>query len=130
MEGDLVPLVRLRRYTTYAGPPPEPGVQPAPTTTFDATQLLGAVVDGLRGEVLVSTPPVADVRFEESAGRVVWTVCDGSPGGSGGGDPGENDETQYTLALRKRWFRVQVLLGGADNVVSCWAVGFLEERLR
>jgi len=41
----------------------------------------------------------------------------------------KDTEVQYSLDLKKRWFRVKILLGGADNVVSCWAVGFLEERL-
>jgi hypothetical protein len=129
MAGELVPLVLLPRYTTYAGLP-DSGVQSFSTIALDATQFQNAIVNVWRGKLVGSTTPGFTLWFEESTDQVVWTVCDGSPGGPGGGDPGENDETQYTLALRKRWFRVQVLLGGADNVVSCWAVGFLEERLR
>ena len=42
--------------------------------------------------------------------------------------PNENVETQYNAVLTKRWFRITVQLGNADNTLSCWAVGFLEQR--
>lgn len=127
MAGELVPLVLLPRYTTYAGKPAS-GIQYFSTIGMDVTAYQNAIVNTWRGKVVGSTTPGFTIWFEESTDQNVWSACTGSPGGASGGDPGENAETQYTLTLKKRWFRVRVQLGGADNVASCWAVGFLEER--
>ena len=128
MAGELVPLVMLPRYTTYAGK-----VTSAYFTTIalDVTQYESAILNVWRGKIVgtAETPPFK-MWFEESTDQDTWSVCTGSPGDTSGGDPGEGTETQYTLTLKKRWFRVKIELQNADNVVSCWAVGFLEERLR
>ena len=129
MSGELVPLVLLPRYTTYAGKPGS-GNTYFSTIALDVTQYQNAIMNVWRGKLVGSTTPGVTFWFEESTDQDSWSVCDGSPGGGSGGDPGENTETQYTLTLKKRWFRVKAELGGADNVVTCWAVGFLEERLR
>lgn len=129
MAGELVPLVLLPRYTTYAGKPSS-GNTYFSTIALDVTQYQNAILNVWRGKLVgtAATPPVK-FWFEESTDQDSWSVCTGSPGGASGGDPGENAETQYVLELKKRWFRVKVELGNADNVLSCWAVGFLEERL-
>jgi hypothetical protein len=131
MAGELVPLVLLPRYTTYASKPAS-GNPWFTTIAMDVTQYESAILNVWRGTI-VGTPtgsPPVKFWFEESTDQVVWTVCTGSPGGATGGDPGDNTEAQYTMTLAKRWFRVKVQLGLADNILSCWAVGFLEERLR
>lgn len=56
---------------------------------------------------------------------MVWTTCTGGAAT----DPGTNTEAQVVATLKKRWFRVKVTLGGTDPIGTCWAVGFLEERL-
>lgn len=123
MNQDLVPLVMLPRFTTYAG-------RASPTQCFstigmDVTEYDEAVLNVWRGHVVGTITPGFAIWFEESTDQDSWTRCTGSPGGSAGSDPGENAEQQSTLVLRKRWFRVRVQLGGADNVVTCWAVGYL-----
>lgn len=121
MAGELVPLVLLPRYTTYAGD------TNFTTIAMDVTQYENAILNVWRGKIVGTTgSPAVTFTFEESTDQDSWTTCSGtSPG-----DPGENSEAQFTLTLKKRWFRVKVVLGNADNVLSCWAVGFLEERLR
>ncbi|MCE9637714.1 MAG: hypothetical protein K8T90_18600 [Planctomycetes bacterium] len=130
MAGELVPLVLLPRYTTYAGN--DLGGTPYYFTTIalDVTQYQNAIINMWRGKIVgtAGTPPLK-VWFQESTDQDSWTVCAGSPGGAAGGDPGENTEAQYTLELKKRWFRIRIELQGDNNVLSCWAVGFLEERL-
>ena len=92
---------------------------------------MGAMAGAAVGSALFRrTCPRLVGRRLHTEGVMALKVCSGSPNGGGGTDPAENVETQYELTLKKRWFRVKVLLGNADNVVSCWAVGFLEERLR
>ena len=129
MAGELVPLVLLPRYTTYAGQAVTPPDYYFTTIAMDVTQFSAAILNMWRGEIVGGTTPSFTVWYEESTDQDNWTVCSGSPGAGSGGDPGTNTEVQYSLALKKRWFRVKIELGGADNVVSCWAVGFLEERL-
>jgi len=126
MSDDLVPLVMLPRFTTYAG-------RASPSQYFatigmDLTEYDQAVINMWRGNVVGSITPGFAVWFEESTDQDNWTVCTGAPGGAAGCDPGQNTEQQYTLAIRKRWFRMRVQLGGADNVVTCWAVGYLHLR--
>ena len=134
MAGELVPLVLLPRYTTYAGVPTLPSgttLTYFSTIAMDVTQYETAIVNFWRGKIIgTAGTPAFSVAFEESTDQVSWTDCDGSPDGSTIAYPDENVEIQYTLTLKKRWFRVIVQLGNSNNVVSCWAVGFLEERLR
>ena len=123
MAGELVPLVLLPRYTTYAGN------TVFTTIAMDVTQYETAILNVWRGKIVgteTGAPPVK-FWFQESTDQVNWTLCTGSAADD---DPGENLEEQYTLTLKKRWFRINVQLGNANNVLSCWAVGFLEERLR
>lgn len=125
MAGELVPLVLLPRYTTYAG---LLSGEWFTTIAMDVTQYSSAIVNVWRGLIVGSATPSFKVWFQESTDQVSWFACAGS--NSSGDAVNPNAETQFTLTITKRWFRIKVQLGGADNVVSCWAVGFLEERLR
>lgn len=126
MANDLVPLVMLPRHSTYAG-------RASPTQYFstiglDVSEYDEAILNAWRGHIVGTITPGFALWFEESTDQDSWTRCVGSPPGAGGCDPGENTEQQYTIVLRKRWFRMRWQLGGADNVVTCWAVGFLHLR--
>lgn len=125
MAGELVPLVLLPRYTTYAGLIAGDWFT---TIAMDVTQYSSAIVNVWRGLIVGSATPSFKVWFQESTDQVSWFACTGSNPNGDAVNP--NAETQFTLTITKRWFRIKVQLGGADNVVSCWAVGFLEERLR
>jgi len=117
MAGELVPLVMLPRYTTYAGD------STFTTVAMDVTDYQKAILNVWRGK-LVGSGPTFDISFEESTDQDSWTVC---TNGSGG-DPGTETEAQYTPDLNKRWFRVKITLGGSSPIATCWAIGFLEMR--
>jgi len=125
MAGEVVPLVLLPRFTTYAGRPGSGSVAFA-TIAMDVTEYSSAIVNVWRGKIIgteTGTPPVK-FNMEQSSDQLNWTTA----GPSADFDPTENVEAQYTATLTKRWFRITVALGHASNVVSCWAVGFLEQR--
>jgi hypothetical protein len=117
MAGELVPLVLLPRYTTYAGD------SEFTTIAMDVTDYTTAYVNAWRG-VLLGTTPTFAIVFQESTDQQTWTTCTNGTGG----DPGEETEAQYTPTLKKRWFRAKVTLTGTAPVATCWAIGFLELR--
>lgn len=122
MAGELVPLVMLPRYTTYAGEDYE-----FRTIAMDVTQYQNAIVNVWRGPFVASAgSPEFQVTFEESTDQVTWSTCTGTTAATA---VSEDSETQFTAQLKKRWFRMKVkLTGGTNPVATCWAVGFLEER--
>ena len=121
-EGELVPLVLLPRYTTYAGACT--AGKEFVTIAMDVTQYQTAIVNAWRGKLLGTSPTIAMV-LEESSDQVTWFTCTGGASF----DPGEETEVQKNAELNKRWFRIKVTLGGTSPVATCWAVGFLEQRL-
>lgn len=116
MAGELVPLVLIPRYTTYAG------VETFTTIGMEVTDYEKALVNVWRGPLAGGGAFV--VTFEESTDGTKWTTCTGATPG----DPGEDTETQYTPSLNKRWFRVKIELTGTDPVVTAWGLGFLQMR--
>lgn len=124
MAGELVPLVLLPRYTTYAGKPGS-GTPAFATIAMDVTEYSSAIVNLWRG-ALVGTAAALKFNLQESTDQLNWTTCQGTTADFA---PSENVETQYTAILNKRWFRITLELPNADNVLSCWAVGFLEQRV-
>ena len=118
MAGELTPLVLLPRYTTYVGQ------STFQTIAMDVTEYENAVVNAWRGKLTGSGPTIA-MELQESSDQVNWTVCSGGASF----DPGQEAEVQRTAVLAKRWFRIQVTLGGTSPAGTCWAVGFLEQRL-
>ena len=145
MAGDLVPLVLIPRYTSLAGL--MGSGSEFTTTPIDVTPYQTALVTVYRGVVVGTNPapatpptPVVKLWLEESTDQSVW-----SPTGPTGFDPGTlvtdsvgpplvqhyaAGQTQYIVTLGRRWFRMRVVLFNANNVVSCYATGFLERRLR
>lgn len=119
MAGVQTPVVMLPRYSTYAG------AEDFVTIAMDVTAYVTATLNVWRA-ALVGTSPTFAIAFEESTDQNNWTACTVSPASTP--DPGADTETQYTVTLAKRWFRVKVTLGGTDPVSTCWCVGFFEER--
>jgi hypothetical protein len=118
MAGNLVPLVLMPRFSTYAG------ANTFVTVGMDVTDYETAIVNVWRGTMIGSAGPTFAISFEESTDQDSWAQCTGGAGG----DPGANTEAQYTPTLGKRWFRVKLVLTGTSPAVTCWAVGFLEQR--
>jgi len=117
MAGELVPLVLIPRYTSYSGDLTFTSI------AMDVTEYENAIVNVWRGKLLGTSPTIV-FSFQESTDQETWSTC---TNGSGG-DPGEDTEAQYTPELKKRWFRIKIVMGGTDPVTTCWAVGFLELR--
>ena len=118
MAGELVPLVLLPRYTTYAS---------ADTFTsigMDVTQYSKAIVNVWRGNI-IGTSGTDGFTLQESTDQTNWTTCSGT---SADFDPGADAEDQYEATLTKRWFRIKVTTTGTNVALSCWAIGFLEMR--
>lgn len=130
MAGELVPVVMLPRYTVFAGKFISSDAGGGYTTiAMDVTEYQNAIINVWRNALLPNAGGATfKVIFEESTDQVSWSECATSPSGQ---DPGVKTEVQYTAALTRRWFRVRIELGGNnDAAVTCWAVGFLEQRLR
>jgi len=131
MAGETVPVVLLPKTTTLSGC--IMSGEGFTTVAMDVTPYAGASVTAWRGHV-VGTVPVSpadpfELYFEQSNDRQSWIECPGSPVGTPG-HPGENNAQSYYLLFFMRWFRVRVKLYDADNVVSCWILGSLEQRRR
>jgi len=117
MAGELVPLVLLPRYTTFNGS------DTFTTIGMEVTDYTKAILNVWRGPVLNGGS--VQFTFEESTDQDSWTTCDGK---TAGWDPGASTEDQVEPQLKKRWFRVKVVVGGTNPGVTCWALGFLEMR--
>ena len=117
MAGELVPLVLIPRFTTYAG------ASTFTTIAMDVSEYQKAIVNCWRGK-LTGTSATISFEFEESTDQDSWTTC--TNGSSA--DPGAETEDQYTPDLKKRWFRAKVTLGGTDPAGTAWAIGYLEMR--
>lgn len=123
MAGELIPLVMVPRYTTFA----DAVARDFTTIAMDVTDYQTAIVSVWRGG-LIGASAAFKVYFEESTDQESWTACDGT--NPAGQDPGTNNEVQYSATLKKRWFRVKVsLTTGTDMSVTMWAMGFLEQRI-
>ena len=118
MAGVLVPAVLIPRFASYVGP------NTFVTVGMDVTDYQKAIMNVWRG-AMTGTGPTFLISFEESTDQDNWTQCSGGAPA----DPGANTEAQYTITLAKRWFRAKLVLTAADAGVTCWAVGFLEDRL-
>ena len=121
MAGEQVPLVMVPRFTTYAGE--------ATFATFpmDVTDYQAALLNVWRGDLVAST--TFKVTAEESTDQAVWSTCSGT--NCTNYDPGLETEGPMSATLKKRWFRLKVVLAqttGNYPLATCWAVGFLEER--
>lgn len=139
MSGELVPLVMLPRYTVFAGKLGTVGTANVGYTTIamDVTEFQKAILNVWRNAVMKvasGDSPSFAIYFEESTDQVAWMACSvaASSGSGPNWDPGDNTEVQYVATLTKRWFRVRVVLDstGVGAAVTCWAVGFLEQRIR
>jgi hypothetical protein len=120
MAGELVPLVMLPRYTTLAG------ASTFTTIAMDVTDYQTAILNIWRGRLITDT--TFAVTCEESTDQETWSTCAGT--NVSAYDPGQETEGQASATIKKRWFRVKVVLAttGDPPHASCWAVGFLEQR--
>ncbi len=129
MAGELVPLVMIPRFTTLAGPPATlfDGFS---TIGMDVSEYDGATINIWRGAIVKqsgSPSPAFKVNCEESTDQNTWSACTDT---SADTTVSENEEKQFVPVFSKRWFRIRIKLEGDNPIVTCWAVGFLEQRQR
>jgi hypothetical protein len=110
----------LPRYSCYSG------ADTFMTIAMDVSAYSKATLNVWRSAT-VGTSPTFQLTFEESTDQVYWSTCTSSPTPASN-EPAVDTETQYTVTLAKRWFRVKIALGGTNPVSTCWCVGFFEER--
>jgi hypothetical protein len=122
MAGENVPLVMLPRYSTFVGELAAGFL----TVAMDVSDYESAVLNIWRGRLPTDTSMA--ITAQESTDQETWTICAGT--NCSDFDPGQNAEGQMTATLAKRWFRLKVVLAqdGGYPQVTCWAVGFLEQR--
>jgi len=124
MAGELVPLVMLPRYSTFSG------ADTFQTIAMDVTAYSSVILNLWRGNITGGSSPTVAFTCQESSDQVTWTDCGGT--NTSGFDPGADMEDQALADITKRWFRLVVVLtgaGGGGPNLTCWAVGFLEQRL-
>lgn len=120
MAGELVPLVMIPRFSTYCGN------DVFSTIAMDVTEYQAAILNVWRNTGVSTT--TLTLQFQESTDGVVWSNCTTVPAAPH--TPAAGTETQYEVTLKKRWFRMTAQPNSASSVVTCWAVGFLEQRER
>ena len=123
MAGRQVPLVMFPRYTTLVGE------TTFTTIAMDVTDYQGARLSVWRGEIPADS--AFKLTCQESTDQLVWSNCSGTSVVDY--DPGQEVEGQSVPALKKRWFRIQIVLESNNPTnpypqVTFWVVGFLEER--
>src|SRR5262245_55192177 len=112
MAGELVPVVMMPRYTTFASASTD---QDFTTIAMDVTQYQSAILNVWR-TALIGSSPDFKVYFEESTDQVAWSTCSGT---SGSGETLSNaTEAQFVATLKRRWFRIRVRLSGTNVVAS------------
>lgn len=119
MAGVQVPLVLLPRYTTYVA---EGGYT---TIGMDISAYRRASISVWRNAMIGSSSPTFKFTFEESMDQVNWSTCADT---SADNELSDGEEKVFAPSFAKRWFRIRVVLNGTSPGVTCWAVGFLEER--
>ncbi len=118
MAGELVPVVMVPRFTTFAG------ATDFYTIAMDVTEYQTALLSLWRGPD-VPAGATWSVTAQESTDQNSWSTC------TGGGPTavGASTEVQMSATLTRRWFRLKITIAGSDPVLTGWAVGFLEQRL-
>ena len=110
MQGSMVPVVLLPRFTTFVG-----GGSHA-TAPLDVTDFDRLVVDFGRGGILGGGS--ISCEFQGSHDGVAWFALD-SVGSA----------ADVRLDLTRRWLRVVVTLAGGQ-AVTCWCAGQLRRRVQ
>ncbi len=112
------PLVLAPRYTAHVGS----GIYV--TVGLDVTPFKSAIVTVWRGN-LIGTSANFGVTLEESSDQETWSVCTGTTPST---DPGANNEVLIDPTLDKQYFRIKMILNGANAGVTWFATGSLQSR--
>lgn len=119
MAGLLVPLVMLPRYSCYSG------ATVFTTIPIDVSAYDSIILSAWRGDLVGTAFKLTVQESTDQSTATSWTTVSGISADS---DPGEETEAKYTGTLTKRWLRLKLELTGTTPVVTCWALGFLQQR--
>ncbi len=108
------------------------------TTLVGATSFLTAPLDVSRfGSIqlqlwrgpLRGTTPTFQAYLEESLDADTWVLGPATPTGYDPAvdDPGLLRPKLFSYGFRLRWFRIRIVLGGTNPIVTCWAEGLLRD---
>ena len=110
MQGSMVPVVLLPRFTTFVG------AGSFATAPLDVTEFDRLVVDFGRGAI--SGGGTMTCEFQDSHDCVNWFALD-SVGSA----------ADVRINLTRRWLRVVITLG-SGQAVTCWCAGQLRRRVQ
>ena len=122
MEGELVPVVLIPRFTTYIGS------SAFASLALEVERFSGGSVSLWRGPLIGTGSPTFTAFMETSEDGVDWVSQNGATGYSPGAN-GFLPVTLGTLGLPRRLFRIRVVLTGTGVAVTCWCAGSLVRRL-
>lgn len=127
MIGQQIPLILVPRYTSYMG------AGDYLSAPIDVTPYSEGSVTVWRGELLGGGPPPPSFKFyvQVSTDAKAWSDWPLHVQGSNDYvDPGTDATILAPFPCDRRWIRARVVLGGGSSpAVSCWAAGFVVQRI-
>ncbi|MCE9634861.1 MAG: hypothetical protein K8T90_04075 [Planctomycetes bacterium] len=117
MQGEHVPIVFFPRFSTFAGAAGKYYTQPVDMLGFET-----ASITVFRGMITGGGGPTVAFEFEQSTDLIEWESM-GPPfdPSSAGNVPATQ---QVGLPIARRYVRLYVVLGGADPVITLFAIGW------
>lgn len=131
MIGKLIPLILVPRYTSYMGATsdtPGEGTTDYVSAPIEVNAYASGSITAWRGHLAGTSSPTFKLYVQASTDGVAWkdlhlTMTDPWV------DPGEEQALTVTFSCDQRFIRARVALGGTDPAVTCWATGFLVDRV-
>jgi hypothetical protein len=118
MNGEILPLVMLPRYTSFVG------ATSFKTAPLESSAFANATLTLWRGKLVGTGTPTFTAFFETSNDTVTWSSL--VPAGV---DPGEDTALVVATPLKQAWFRLKIVLTGTNVGVGCWCAGHVELRV-
>lgn len=122
MIGQLTPLILVPRFSSYMG------AADFVSAPVDVTAYSDAYVTVWRG-LLVGSSPAFQFYVQTSTDAITWTDFDLRPGIAPWVDPGFDTALAISFPCMYRWIRAKVRLEGTSPAVTCWASGFVQNRV-
>ena len=124
MVGQQTPLILVPRYTSYMG------AYDYVSAPVDVTPYSDASVTVWRGQLLGTSSPAFKFYVQLSTDAITWTDFPlHTQGMNDWVDPGQDLTILTEFVCTHRWIRARVNLTGTAPAVSCWATGFVVNRL-
>lgn len=122
MIGQLTPLILVPRFSSYMG------AADYVSSPIDVTAYVDAYVTVWRGRLL-GTSPAFKFYVQTSTDAITWADIDLDPGVAHWIDPGFDTPRAIAFVCLYRFIRAKVTLEGTSPAVTCWASGFVQNRV-